>query len=1107
MPGKLVSIITSLDPATRNQSLERIADSLGTNELLAEAAELDLFRRQSSNLYDRVRALFFLYAIHRFHLPKKSGMATRGSIPFEGYEDFLQRRFQEAITRFLDSQKQNGPSDSISSALAAAYHGLAFQTLADQVRKSVRSVRGNQWMFRTGHISDHPLRVRPELLRRATPDSGFPVLREVTAVRMDLTHSAWSDIFFLGMDYPEGARVLNVSIDLGVHGRDPSPKPPVEAYLRVIDEPVLRLASVDLGATADLVELSDVFDFGRDYLGLLKAAIIASGIVPPGIEGSGQSLQDLLAQLVGRGNGLEIVSNVNNIPKGSRLAVSTNLLASLISVCMRATSQTRTLTGPLEENERRLVAARAILGEWLGGSGGGWQDSGGIWPGIKLIEGVLAGEGDPEFGISRGRLLPSHHILTPEEAPAETRQSLQDSLVLVHGGMAQNVGPILEMVTEKYLLRSEAEWHGRQEALKFLDEIRTALRENDVRRIGDITTRNFFGPIQTIIPWASTFYTETLIRKVRQEFGDKFWGFWMLGGMSGGGMGFIFEPSVKARAQERLREIMGETRRDLQSALPFAMEPVVYDFAINDSGTTAELLENDDALLPAGYYSMVVPVLLQANRRELTPLKRAELNRFGAACRVRPELSGMVQTLFDRLFPPTVSAKNGATTLSELLEENGFDSNQHEQIRSNLKAGRIGLAQNRLPPTTSITDVREEDVIHTERAATKEDYERGLEAIANGAAAVVTLAAGVGSRWTQGAGVVKALHPFCKLNGAHRTFIEVHLAKSRRIGKLAGKPVPHIFTTSYLTHQPIESYLAREKNYDYPGPLLLSPGKSIGLRMIPMVRDLRFAWEEMPVQVLDEQKQKVRTSQHAALVAWARAQGEASDYTDNLPLQCMHPVGHWFEVPNLLRNGVLLQLLNERTNLKYLLLHNIDTLGADLDPALLGLHMRSGSGLSFEVITRRLEDRGGGLARVNDSVRLVEGLAMPREEDEFGLSHYNSMTTWIDLDQLLAVLGLDRNQLNDPTRVTTAIRNLAQRMPTYITLKDVKKRWGHGQEDTYPVTQFEKLWGDMSTLPESNSAFFVVPRMRGQQLKEQAQLDGWVRDGSAQRLETLCNWS
>lgn len=41
---------------------------------------------------------------------------------------------------------------------------------------------------------------------------------------------------------------------------------------------------------------------------------------------------------------------------------------------MRATGQAKSLTGQLTESERRLVAARAILGEWLGGSGGGWQD-------------------------------------------------------------------------------------------------------------------------------------------------------------------------------------------------------------------------------------------------------------------------------------------------------------------------------------------------------------------------------------------------------------------------------------------------------------------------------------------------------------------------------------------------------------------------------------------------------------------------------------------------------------------------------------------------------------------------------------------------------------
>ena len=92
------------------------------------------------------------------------------------------------------------------------------------------------------------------------------------------------------------------------------------------------------------------------------------------------------------------------------------------------------------------------------------------------------------------------------------------------------------------------------------------------------------------------------------------------------------------------------------------------------------------------------------------------------------------------------------------------------------------------------------------------------------------------------------------------------------------------------------------------------------------------------------------------------------------------------------------------------MLHNIDTVGADVDPCLLGLHMASGSCLTFEVITRRIEDRGGGLARVNGSVRLLEGLAMPREEDEFALSYYNTMTTWIDVARLLDVFGLKRER-------------------------------------------------------------------------------------------------
>ena len=68
---------------------------------------------------------------------------------------------------------------------------------------------------------------------------------------------------------------------------------------------------------------------------------------------------------------------------------------------------------------------------------------------MKLITGAPARETDPEWGVSRGRLMPDHHILNESEASPATRQKLVDSLVLVHGGMAHNVGPILEMVTEE----------------------------------------------------------------------------------------------------------------------------------------------------------------------------------------------------------------------------------------------------------------------------------------------------------------------------------------------------------------------------------------------------------------------------------------------------------------------------------------------------------------------------------------------------------------------------------------------------------------------------------------------------------------------------------
>ena len=138
----LSDLITAPDPAVRDRPLAAAVRGLSFAQLLAERHALDRFRRESANLYDRVRALFFLYAIDRFHLPTRPELPATGRIPHAGVARLMSRRFDEAIRVFRAAEAEHGPSDPLASALAAAYHALAFQTLADQVRASVRGAAG-----------------------------------------------------------------------------------------------------------------------------------------------------------------------------------------------------------------------------------------------------------------------------------------------------------------------------------------------------------------------------------------------------------------------------------------------------------------------------------------------------------------------------------------------------------------------------------------------------------------------------------------------------------------------------------------------------------------------------------------------------------------------------------------------------------------------------------------------------------------------------------------------------------------------------------------------------------------------------------------------------
>ncbi len=174
---------------------------------------------------------------------------------------------------------------------------------------------------------------------------------------------------------------------------------------------------------------------------------------------------------------------------------------------------------------------------------------------------------------------------------------------------------------------------------------------------------------------------------------------------------------------------------------------------------------------------------------------------------------------------------------------------------------------------------------------------------------MLTLAAGVGSRWTQGAGVVKALHPFCKMQGDIERFWMCICQESQDREKRTASIHTHC-DDGYMTDEPIR---ASVQSLVYPGSVIVSRGQSVGLRMVPTARDLHFAWEEMPQQLLDEQQEKMRQSVRPRCSA-GRVQRARRATT---PTTCRCSVcirwGHWYEVPNLMRGGVLQKLLREQT--------------------------------------------------------------------------------------------------------------------------------------------------------------------------------------------------
>jgi UTP--glucose-1-phosphate uridylyltransferase len=233
----------------------------------------------------------------------------------------------------------------------------------------------------------------------------------------------------------------------------------------------------------------------------------------------------------------------------------------------------------------------------------------------------------------------------------------------------------------------------------------------------------------------------------------------------------------------------------------------------------------------------------------------------------------------------------------------------------------------------------------------------GLAAIRAGELALCVMAGGMATRM---GGVVKAL---VEAFDGH-TFLELRLNEDATWSRRAGLPIPLWLMTSEATEGPIKDELQRLR----VGPNVATFTQDVGLRLTPYGRLLRGE------------------------------DGNPSTYA----------TGHG-DLPDALRRSQLLSGFLARGG-KYVLIANLDNLGATIDAAMLGWFIEQAADLMVEVTAKAPGDRGGipvwadagdPQGRVVRRLQVLEEFRLPKGFDATTVRVFNTNTFLLRADVLL----------------------------------------------------------------------------------------------------------
>jgi len=272
--------------------------------------------------------------------------------------------------------------------------------------------------------------------------------------RLDLG-GGWTDTPPYALEY--GGCVINAAVNL-------NGQPPIHVYARVVEEPVIRITSIDHGLRVTIRDLEDLMDYRKasSTFGLAKAALVLSGFSleraswPDGVK----SLEDMVRLF---GGGIELTT-LAAIPSGSGLGTSSIMGAVLMSVINQ-------LIGKKTE-DRELFNSVLQLEQELT-TGGGWQDQiGGTLPGVKMI-------------TTKAGLIPDPKIQHVDAEVLDPRKNRTQTL-LYYTGMRRLAKNILRNIVGRYFNRDRTTLDTLHKLYAYPPKMVDALSCKDMKRVGQL---------------------------------------------------------------------------------------------------------------------------------------------------------------------------------------------------------------------------------------------------------------------------------------------------------------------------------------------------------------------------------------------------------------------------------------------------------------------------------------------------------------------------------------------------------------------------------------------------------------------------------------------